>query len=219
MIAKAFTWFIAYVVPCFMLFGGLAGLWISTGYLVDAYSSSVWPRTTGTVIRSELGSESDSRRSADRTHYWSEVEYEYDVDGKTFQSSNVTLDGLRSGPHVGTGKTQAEDVLSRYPIDAQVGVHYDPDSPGRAVLETGISPDNFFVPVFTLVLTVIGSAWLWFMLFSGSGGSGRNEQWSGKERVCPKCQTNFTSMQDKGGCPKCHHVFFASKIMDIQEDT
>jgi hypothetical protein len=219
MIAKAFAWFIAYVVPCFILFGGLAGLWISIGYLFDAYSSVTWPCTTGTIIRSELGSESAFKQDEDRTRYWPEVEYQYDVDGETFQSNNITLDGLRSGPHVGTGKEWAEEVLSRYPIDVHVSVHYDRDAPERAVLQTGVSLDNVFVPIFATVLTLIGSVWLWFVLFSRSGGSGHEEQWSGKERVCPKCQTIFTSVQDKGGCPKCHHVFFASEVMNVQEGT
>jgi hypothetical protein len=198
------------------LFGGLAGLWISTGYLVDAYSSAAWPRTTGKVIRSELGSESDSRRSEDRTRYWPKVEYKYDVDGKTFQSNNITLDGLRTGPHVGSGKAQAEEVWSRYPIDMQVGVHYDPDYPERATLQTGVSLNNFFVPIFALVLTVIGSAWLLFILFSRTG---KDEQWSGKERACPKCHTSFTSVQDKGACPKCHHAFLASEVMSSPINT
>lgn len=216
MITRVFAWFIAYVVPCCILFGGLAGLWISTGYLIDAYSSAAWPRATGTIVRSELGSESDSRRSTDRTHYWPEVDYEYNVDGKTFLSSNVTLDGLRSGPHVGTGEAQAQVVLARYPIDAQVDVHYDPDHPERAALQTGVSLGSLFVPIFALVLTVMGSVWLKSMLFSRPG---EDEQWSGKGRTCPNCETTFTSVQDKGGCPNCRHVFFASEVMRSGETT
>lgn len=34
--------------------------------------------------------------------------------------------------------------------------------------------------------------------------------WKGKERECPKCKTVFTSIQNKGGCPKCGFVFYAS---------
>ncbi|MHC4086675.1 MAG: PHD finger domain-containing protein [Planctomycetota bacterium] len=34
--------------------------------------------------------------------------------------------------------------------------------------------------------------------------------WKGKERECPKCKTVFTSIQNKGGCPKCGFVFCAS---------
>lgn len=37
-----------------------------------------------------------------------------------------------------------------------------------------------------------------------------DEIWKGKERVCPKCRMAFTSIQNKGNCPKCGFVFYAS---------
>lgn len=35
-------------------------------------------------------------------------------------------------------------------------------------------------------------------------------EWSGKSRVCPNCSTSFESAQDKGQCPNCGQVFYAS---------
>ncbi len=35
-------------------------------------------------------------------------------------------------------------------------------------------------------------------------------RWAGKERECPKCKTRFTSVQNKGVCPECQYVFYAS---------
>ena len=35
-------------------------------------------------------------------------------------------------------------------------------------------------------------------------------EWSGKARSCPKCQTEFRSVQNKGQCPNCRHMFYAS---------
>jgi rubrerythrin len=35
-------------------------------------------------------------------------------------------------------------------------------------------------------------------------------EWSGKSRACPNCQTGFTSVQNKGQCPNCRHMFHAS---------
>lgn len=35
-------------------------------------------------------------------------------------------------------------------------------------------------------------------------------EWSRKERACPKCETIFKSVGDRGQCPQCGHVFFAS---------
>lgn len=36
--------------------------------------------------------------------------------------------------------------------------------------------------------------------------------WSGKSRRCPKCNTEFKSVQDRGQCTKCAHVFYASHV-------
>ncbi len=35
-------------------------------------------------------------------------------------------------------------------------------------------------------------------------------EWSGKPRVCPKCETEFTSVQNKGQCTTCGFMFYAS---------
>ena len=34
--------------------------------------------------------------------------------------------------------------------------------------------------------------------------------WCSKERDCPKCGMTFTSIGDRGQCPKCTYLFFAS---------
>lgn len=213
-IIRLFVIVIAYVVPALILFGGCCGLWISGNYMVDAWASSSWPTIKGTVIRSELGSESDFRRSEDDSHYWPEVDFQYEVEGQSFTSNNITLNGLRSGPHIGTGRTEAEEKLALYPIESSIPVYYDPNDPGRSVLETGMTAGNFFVPIFSVVLIALGGGWLWMMFRSPSVGSGDPEAWSDRERTCPECRTRFTSVQDKGSCPKCKHVFYASDIDD-----
>jgi hypothetical protein len=35
-------------------------------------------------------------------------------------------------------------------------------------------------------------------------------EWSGKLRKCPKCQATFKSVGDRGQCPPCRHLFYAS---------
>lgn len=44
----------------------------------------------------------------------------------------------------------------------------------------------------------------------GSPSPDRELQWYKRERACPKCGTSFVSVQCKGQCPNCGHVFFAS---------
>lgn len=36
------------------------------------------------------------------------------------------------------------------------------------------------------------------------------EFWAGKDRECPKCGTSFASCQDRGVCPTCQFIFWAS---------
>lgn len=42
--------------------------------------------------------------------------------------------------------------------------------------------------------------------------------WAGVERTCPRCQTRFRSVQDRGQCRNCKHIFFASQS-DYDADT
>lgn len=37
-----------------------------------------------------------------------------------------------------------------------------------------------------------------------------NCEWRGKPRQCPKCNTTFKSIQDRGQCPQCRFDFHAS---------
>lgn len=37
-----------------------------------------------------------------------------------------------------------------------------------------------------------------------------DRQWGGKMRACPKCSTEFKSVGNKGHCPNCLHLFYAS---------
>ena len=34
--------------------------------------------------------------------------------------------------------------------------------------------------------------------------------WSGKERVCPKCERGFSSITNRGQCQSCGYIFYAS---------
>ena len=38
----------------------------------------------------------------------------------------------------------------------------------------------------------------------------RDDLWAGKERDCPRCQTRFTAVADRGQCPNCKWEFHAS---------
>ena len=199
-------------IPWFILLAGLAMLWHASSFLFDATSSSKWPQIEGRIVRAEIDSQSEFTKGSDpRTRYWPEVEYEYQVADQNYRSDNIRLDGMRSGFHIGDGKKEAEEVLARYPLGATVRVYYDPDDPQRATLEAGASATNVPVLLFAIVCTLLGG-WLVFgMLRTNDGLDPKlDKQWGGKERNCPRCAVAFTSIQNKGACPNCGHVFFAS---------
>lgn len=39
-----------------------------------------------------------------------------------------------------------------------------------------------------------------------------NLEWRNKDRECPNCQTRFRSIGDRGQCPQCRMIFYASRI-------
>lgn len=41
-----------------------------------------------------------------------------------------------------------------------------------------------------------------------------NDFWCNKDRTCPRCQTTFRSVMDRGQCPECRIIFYASRIQD-----
>ena len=211
---KAVSWIFAYLFPLLVLMVGSWALWHSISLLKDAYASSAWLTTSGTITRSDLGSRTEPGKSEDRTSYWPIVEYQFVVEGETFEGSNITLDGTRSGPHIGTGEKQAKEVLARYQMHSGVDVHYDPSDPTASTLETGVAATNLILPVLSIVLMLTGLGWLWFTLTSASSS---DKDWSGQERTCPKCGASFTSIQDKGACPDCRHVFYASEAMSMSD--
>ena len=36
------------------------------------------------------------------------------------------------------------------------------------------------------------------------------DSWANRTRRCPRCGHGFTSVSDRGSCPSCSHVFYAS---------
>jgi hypothetical protein len=86
-----------------------------------------WPNVTGKIGISEKRVHlDDDHTPVDFPH----VSYIYEVDGKTYRSSNILPGGEIGGVNV-------ESTLARYPKGADVTVYYDPHNPKDAVLEPG----------------------------------------------------------------------------------
>jgi hypothetical protein len=114
--------------------------------LPKAVVSLSWPATEGTVVSSELA---ETGFSTDEGWY-PHVLYRYSVDGKDYVSDDVEVIGVANG----STDYYARRVIERYPVGAQVEVHYAPDSPAVALLESGM-PNN---DIFTSLLFLGGAA-------------------------------------------------------------
>ncbi|MCA9285286.1 MAG: DUF3592 domain-containing protein [Phycisphaerales bacterium] len=81
--------------------------------------------TTGRVLESQV----ETRRgSKGRTSYKARIRYEYEIDGRRYQSSRLSYFDVSSS------RTHATRLVKSHPIGAETPVHYDPLDPSRAVL-------------------------------------------------------------------------------------
>ena len=64
--------------------------------------------------------------------YSAAVTYEYRVVGEKYTGNKIAFGAMSSSA------SYAHGVLDRYPVGKQVVVHYSPEHPAEAVLETGI---------------------------------------------------------------------------------
>jgi hypothetical protein len=94
----------------------------------QARASVAWPRVPGKVGRS----------ASERTYgmygmafYRLALRYSYEVDGRVYEG-----DMAQFGPPRVTNRDLIEGLVEKYPAGKDVTVHYNPDAPEIAVLET-----------------------------------------------------------------------------------
>jgi hypothetical protein len=131
------------------LFGGLVLFTMGPIRRGDrmAQASASWPTVTGTILVSELRPargifSAITRRTAPY------VEYEYVVGPTRYRSAILSL-GELPGP--------APDP-ARYPVGAEVQVHYNPENPVMSVLLPGGSVMREFAREFLLPLGILVGA-------------------------------------------------------------
>lgn len=100
-------------------------------YIWNGYTSSEdWPTTRGTVTSATISESYDSEDS--EYSYKPEISYQYEVDDVLYESDDLDFDIFP--PSYGD-RADAQAIVNRYRDGSSVTVIYDPDDPGRAVLE------------------------------------------------------------------------------------
>lgn len=115
-----------------------------------AYESKNWPKTSGTITRSEV----DSWMKDGKSQYDARINYSYEVDGKKYNSTKVFSSGSYSGGNV----TKAKELVDEFPAGKTVEVFYDPEIPDSAALKPGVSGNDILMAAFPLLFLILGVA-------------------------------------------------------------
>ncbi|HBA86302.1 MAG TPA: hypothetical protein DCZ95_19655 [Verrucomicrobia bacterium] len=110
----------------------------------SVWSSRKWPTTSGKIIFSDI-QETDLLEE----HTYA-VEYVYAVGAKNYSNDTVSLQK----------RTDPSYLRQRYPKGSSVTVHYDPNDPHRALLETGFPWDNVTINGIGVVMILLGVSML-----------------------------------------------------------
>lgn len=135
----------------FILAFGAAGVIAILSYVRSQKKSETcqkWALTPGTVVSSSIH-QSTTISQDDPPTYTPQIRYVYYVMGELYQGSRVFI-----GPIPSRRRSQAEQIVARYPAGATVTVYYDPNKPADAVLERS-APGNTAVLILGILFVVI----------------------------------------------------------------
>jgi hypothetical protein len=115
-----------------------------------AFESKSWPVTNGTVTLSEV----DSWMKDGKSQYDARINYSYQVEDKTYNSTKVYTSGSYSGGNI----SKAKELVDEFPAAKTVDVFYDPELPDSAALKPGASGSDIAMAAFPLIFLIIGLA-------------------------------------------------------------
>jgi hypothetical protein len=146
-----------------------AGFLISSSIdLYKAVTSNSWPTTNGIVIssrvdttiytrvetvrnnsRSGIKNNSVRKKTVKSAMYAAIITYKYQIEGVEYKSSNYTANqGYQE-------LVKVNDLVSKFPVNKDVTVHYNPKKPGDALILVGIQGGEIFWTIFPLVITLV----------------------------------------------------------------
>jgi hypothetical protein len=122
-----------------LVFLGFGAVLIAIG--VSSYRKTTitqtWPSTEGTVSATNIRRYNDEGT----IRFAPEVDYEYQVAGRTFKSSQIRPEVFISF----SDEDEAKRFLQKYAVGSKAPVFYDSATPTRAVLEPRAAPVLHFV--------------------------------------------------------------------------
>ena len=126
------------VLLLFFAGGCFAGVMAYRG-IVEAQQSLQWPTAPGRIVRSGVDVSVHRERSHDigrhdreTRSYSAEIEYEFEVDGRTVKGARISVISDQFG-----SKSWAKTTVQKFPVGTEVKVSYNPAKPEQCVLEPG----------------------------------------------------------------------------------
>ena len=144
------------IMGVFLLIGGGLSVWGWT-ILQNARASATWPTAEGVITASEV---TESRDGEGHDSYSPEVAYQYTAGNQEHESYTIKF-----GENSYDNRGRAEAIAATYPVGQPVTVYYDPEEPGRSVLEPGVSGGSYIVlgvGLLFVVLSLILGPLAWF---------------------------------------------------------
>lgn len=132
----------------FILIGGFVFFMWGLPPLKYSNASKAWPSVPGEITRSEV----ETYRKDGKTQYLPDIAYKYNVDGKDYSSSKVTV-----GDPPFTGSiSPARRIQSEYPVGKSVDVYYDPGVPSSSALRPGIQKNDILLALILGIFPLMG---------------------------------------------------------------
>lgn len=108
-----------------------------------------WPVIPGTIFRAEVVRHEDTDSDGIASVSFEPlVEYQYSLMGQPYTGKRIAFGANRFN------YKKALEIVSRYPVGAQVKVHYNPEKLKDAVLETTAAGGKLFTIIGTCMLAV-----------------------------------------------------------------
>jgi hypothetical protein len=118
--------------PLIVIASGLGGLFCMAAFFYNRrhpFRAFPWLSTTGIIVASNVESYEDltmySSSTSQRTFYKPVIEFSYKVEGQEYHNTIGEAGGMRA---------RAEAEVARYPVGAEVEVHFDPKNPTHSAL-------------------------------------------------------------------------------------
>ncbi len=147
------------IVPVILILVGLLFVIIGLVLTLRTKAASKWPSTIGVMLKSEIAERVTKQRNKQThqiytfTSYEPLVEYQYTVDGKVLTGNRLSFGLTR------LTLEKAQEVLNRFPLNAQVPVYYNP----RRVKDSRLEVTSAAAApqlIIGIIIGAIGVVWL-----------------------------------------------------------